>query len=616
MNDAGGFAPRRRRYRPPGPPITLPAWARGEAVPTQKELEEACWRWPLLDETGQPMLSADGVVQMVVGNPKPPFDVTMIASGYQRLMKQQLAEARAAKRREEAAKRSAAAMQEEAMDKPLRPKAAGVISIRAPYDTARLFQNGLATPLHHHRGSFFEWSGCAWPEADEAMLRARLYAFLDQCQSKDAKGDLRPVKPTAQMVGGVLDALRAAAQLDASVAPPAWLDGATGPPAREIVACANGLLHLPTARLLPHRPSFFNHNALDFAYQPKAPKPSRWLEFLRQLWPTDDEAVEALQEFFGYCLTADTRQQKAFALIGPKRSGKGTIARVLTALIGAHNCVAPTLAGLGTNFGLAPLIGKRVAIISDARLSGRADQHAIAERLLSITGEDGITVDRKYASAWTGQLQTRFLIVSNELFRLADASGALASRFILLILTESFYGREDQGLTAELLIELPGILNWAVAGWARLTKFGRFKQPASAKEAMEQLEDLASPIGAFVRERCDIGAAHNVGIEAVFGAWRSWCEAQGRDRAGSVQSFGRDLRAAVPALKTAQAREGEGRVRKYQGLRVDSDARCNPVDDSIGSSTKSRVSHSEPPPSARFPGDKDGSARRNIEPLQ
>jgi hypothetical protein len=48
---------------------------------------------------------------------------------------------------------------------------------------------------------------------------------------------------------------------------------------------------------------------------------------------------------------------------------------------------------------------------------------------------------------------------------------------------------------------------------------------------------------------------------------------------------------------------------------VDSDAKCNPVD-SIGSSTKGRVSHSEPPPSARFPGEKDGSARRNVEPLQ
>ena len=48
---------------------------------------------------------------------------------------------------------------------------------------------------------------------------------------------------------------------------------------------------------------------------------------------------------------------------------------------------------------------------------------------------------------------------------------------------------------------------------------------------------------------------------------------------------------------------------------VDSDAKCNPVD-SIGSSTKSRGFHSERRPSARFPGDEDGSARRNIEPLQ
>jgi len=83
---------------------------------------------------------------------------------------------------------------------------------------------------------------------------------------------------------------------------------------------------------------------------------------------------------------------------GPKRAGKGTIARVLAWLVGTGNAVAPTLAGLGMNFGLAPQIGKRVAIISDARLGGRADQHAIAERRLSITGEDAITIDRKYLS--------------------------------------------------------------------------------------------------------------------------------------------------------------------------------------------------------------------------
>src|SRR5580704_11070200 len=142
--------------------------------------------------------------------------------------------------------------------------------------------------------------------------------------------------------------------------------------------------------------SIFTYNALDFAFDQNAPRPRQWLEFLYQLWPDDSESIDTLQELFGYCLTANTDQQKAFLLVGPKRSGKGTIARVLGRLIGTANSVAPTLAGIGTNFGLAPLIGRRVAIVSDARLGSRADQHAIGERLLSITGEDAITVDRKY----------------------------------------------------------------------------------------------------------------------------------------------------------------------------------------------------------------------------
>ena len=101
-------------------------------------------------------------------------------------------------------------------------------------------------------------------------------------------------------------------------------------------------------------------------------------------------------------LSADTSQQKMLLIVGPKRSGKGTIGRVLQALLGHSNVVGPTLASLQTNFGLAPLIGKPLAIISDARLGGRSDQASIAERLLSISGEDAVTIDRKFG---TGLLQ-------------------------------------------------------------------------------------------------------------------------------------------------------------------------------------------------------------------
>ena len=64
------------------------------------------------------------------------------------------------------------------------------------------------------------------------------------------------------------------------------------------------------------------------------------------------------------------KQQKLIALIGPSRSGKGTIAGVLTQLLGGGNVGNPTMDNLSTNFGLSPLIGKPLAIISDARLGG------------------------------------------------------------------------------------------------------------------------------------------------------------------------------------------------------------------------------------------------------
>jgi putative DNA primase/helicase len=139
------------------------------------------------------------------------------------------------------------------------------------------------------------------------------------------------------------------------------------------------------------------------------------------------------------------------------------------------------------------------------------------------------------------------VIISNELPRVADTSGALASRFIVLLLTESFYGREDQALTAKLFTELPGILNWAITGWHRLQNFGHFRQPASALDAVQQLEDLGSPMAAFMRERCDIGPVFAISPDRLFEAWQDWCSTQNRDRPGTKQTFGRDLRAACPA---------------------------------------------------------------------
>ncbi len=236
--------------------------------------------------------------------------------------------------------------------------------------------------------------------------------------------------------------------------------------------------------------------------------------------------------------------------------------------MGADNTAGPTLASLSGDFGLAPLIGKPLAIVSDARVSKKSDAATIVERLLTISGEGRVTIDRKFIEAWTGKLPTRFMLISNELPQLADSSGALAGRMILLRLTKSFYGVEDTGLFDRLTPELPGILLWALEGWRRLQTNGRFKQPKSGLNLLESLEELSSPMTAFIRECCNVGPTFEVETKVLFERWVEWCGQNGQKRPGTTQWFARDLRAASSDVETYRSDRGGKDTRFYKGIEL------------------------------------------------
>jgi putative DNA primase/helicase len=67
---------------------------------------------------------------------------------------------------------------------------------------------------------------------------------------------------------------------------------------------------------------------------------------------------------------------------------------------------------IGETFGMEDMIDKTTAIIGDARLEGRG-AHKLVTRLLSISGQDAITVNRKNEKKWHGTLGVRFLILTN-----------------------------------------------------------------------------------------------------------------------------------------------------------------------------------------------------------
>lgn len=416
-------------------------------------------------------------------------------------------------------------------------------------------------------GQFYLWDSPAYRVLSTPELRSRLGAFLDKTLKPTTATNPSPMPfmPTRDDVSLVVDALQQLTYIQA--ASPSWLEPNDLDP-RDCVLCTNGIIHVPSGELFPPTPTLFSVNALEFAFDADAPEPAAFLHFLDTLWPDEPEPIALLQEWAGYLLTPDTRQQKMLVIIGAPRSGKGTIVRILQRLLGVANVCSPTLGALATQFGRAVLVGKTSAVFPDAKLSGRIDTAPIVEGLLSISGEDQQTIPRKNMTDWTGQLTVRFTILTNEAPRMDDTSGALVSRMLLLPLTRSFLGKEDLTLTDRLLPELPGILNWAREGWLRLRARGRFLDLPLSDDMRQDLRELNSPLHAFVSEWCDRSDPEStIARRDLFAGYQRWCKDQGREHAGTEQQFGQRLSAAYPDIRSTRPRSDDpARPRFYHGI--------------------------------------------------
>jgi putative DNA primase/helicase len=454
-------------------------------------------------------------------------------------------------------------------------------SPKDPMAVARVFieesavDNDPSKPIFRYwRGGWHVWKGAFWQEVSDKHMRSLLYRFCEHAcyEVATAKGVVRVLwAPNRVSITNLLEALCAVVILADTISQPCWLEG--GRECGTIVACTNGLLDIERRQLLAHSPLFFNLVSVPFPYDPNVPPPTQWLAFLDKLWPRQQEAIArpeiaALGEWFGYVISGRLNLHKILMTVGPTRGGKGIIARIEGALIGEPNVAGPTLSSLSGEFGLAPLLGKSLAVLSDTR-SGKHNSAVVVERLLSISGEDTLTVNRKFRDQWTGKLPCRLHIVSNELPRFDDASSAVVGRVVMLMLTESWLGREDHALEDKLRTELSGILNWALAGLYRLTvtNKNKFTRVAAADDAIQQMRDLASPVRAYVRENCELHSGFEISVDHLFGDYKMWSENNNYPKQ-SKQLFGRDLLAAFSQVKRKHAGSEGNRTRMYVGIRL------------------------------------------------
>lgn len=296
-----------------------------------------------------------------------------------------------------------------------------------------------------------------------------------------------------------------------------------------LVMFNNGVLDLYTGHLGPHSQHLMTTNMLPYDFAPGAQCPS-WQAFLWDVFEGDYDRIALLQEWFGYELTNDYRHQKIMLLLGPKRSGKGTIGRVLKHVVGEANFSGGSLTSFADDSFLDSLRTKTVLFIGDAekRVSNRVISQVI-ERIKTISGNDEVSFNRKFLSYMTTTLPTRITVASNSVPNLFDDSGALASRLLILPFSRSFYGEEDLDLTHRLLAELPGIAAWSLEGLRRLNTNRRFTSPEVGKAEAEYVQETFSPITRFIDEVCVLHSDVRCTSAEIYEAYRAWCLHEGEE---------------------------------------------------------------------------------------
>ncbi len=229
--------------------------------------------------------------------------------------------------------------------------------------------------------------------------------------------------------------------------------------------------------------------------------PSLYLDFLVSSCEEDIETVELLREYGGYILADSYYLHKMLILEGVPGSGKSIFAKILQQCLGTQYHAAISIKRLVGQFGLGPLPGKKLAVMSEARDIEFNTLKAVIPILLKIVGQDYIDTEMKRKTEMTELLECKILMMTNRTPVLPDDTGALAQRLMMVRFNKCFRGTDEEvlGLDTKILKSgLASIIRWHLEGLARLSKRKTFIEPASGIAAKSILIEQIDPLRTFI----------------------------------------------------------------------------------------------------------------------
>ena len=288
------------------------------------------------------------------------------------------------------------------------------------------------------------------------------------------------------------------------------------------VPVGNGVVDIRSMSLRDHRAEDFLQACVQVKFDERAQCPDL-MRCLDTYFGRDHDAqekIDALQEFFGYCLMPHARYKKALLCYGESDCGKSTIPFLLRTLFGASNVASVGVEDMDDPRKRAPLLGKLVNLLteltSDAMIADGGFKTLVST-------EEPIQFDPKFLPPVMDVPICKHVIVTNTLPTINDRSRGTFNR-LLVVKFEHVIPKSEQDTEVwdRLAREIKGILLWALEGAQRLYhRAGKFTRAGDAEVERYRVEQ--SPLLGFIADECEEGDEYRASLPELRQRYSQWC---------------------------------------------------------------------------------------------
>lgn len=353
---------------------------------------------------------------------------------------------------------------------------------------------------------FYEWSGRVWQKVSDSIVQN----YADKLYGKFFS--------TANRVKAVCSLLKSRTICDIAF------------DRKPVVTFLNGTLEIETGNFRSHSEQDYCSICLDFEYNAEAQCPT-WCNFITDVTDDCEERADTLQTIAGYVLFPNCPHQRVFILNGKGGNGKSVYLEVIQRLFGDQNTTHVEPSGLPDSFQRILLKDSMLNIGSD--INSDFTKGEIREWLLKIA--DGTSVQACYKGKDNINFVPRCkLIYACNSIPSADVVNGLSRRFLFIDFpcmyvetpdpSKPKQKRRDINLLPKLLEELPGIFNWAYAGYKLLRTVGYFTEPPEHDVLMKQFETVSNPVSVFCDDHDFDG---EMSRQSIYNVYKEWCEDTG-----------------------------------------------------------------------------------------